>query len=600
MKSIYTRHKGGLGEEPIQPESNESAQVSRPAEGLRQYDRLKAEIASAIQVAFYLLDREKAHDEKCACQDLLARLSDDRFVLAVVGQFNRGKSSLMNAVLGMDRLPVGIVPLTSAITKVCYGNPERVLIEYQGSNLRKEIPLAELPDYVTETRNPGNAKKVSAAEVHLPSDVLRYGFYFVDTPGIGSAITANTATTERFLPEADAVIFVTSFEAPLTREEAQFLNKVRDHVRKIFLVVNKSDLVPAGERDQVLGFIRGVLQGQLGFSEPRLFAVSAQRGLQAKIQRSEPALAESGLPALEESLVQFLTREKTAESLARTCDRALALFSEIQAGSAVPEEHAAKFHDTAVQLSQIREQLTGTAGTAQPVTTRWTEEVARSAELMEAVRKRCPVCVQVADAMMKYLAGFQYRILVDQTERMANARRGGLCPLHTWQYSEIASPQGISAAYPPVLNAVTRRLEALAALDSTDQSSRTNPLTVRSDACRVCQEQARVQENVLTEMLGTLSAKEDESPRKLPALCLPHLGALLRKCPNASLRAALLAFEAALFERIAENMERYGLKHDALRRGLESEDERVAYHRGLAYLVGDKRLSFPWHVEYII
>lgn len=196
---------------------DEQSRAAELVESLRQYDRLKAEIASAVQGAFYLLDREKAHDEKRACQDLLARLADDRFILAVIGQFNRGKSSLMNAVLGMDRLPVGTVPLTSAITRVCYGNPERVRIEYEGTSLGTDISLSQLPDYVTETGNPGNAKKVAAAEVQLPADVLRYGFFFVDTPGIGSAIAANTATTERFLPEADAVIFVTSFESPLAR-----------------------------------------------------------------------------------------------------------------------------------------------------------------------------------------------------------------------------------------------------------------------------------------------------------------------------------------------------------------------------------------------
>ncbi len=578
---------------------DEQSRAAELVESLRQYDRLKAEIASAVQGAFYLLDREKAHDEKRACQDLLARLADDRFILAVIGQFNRGKSSLMNAVLGMDRLPVGTVPLTSAITRVCYGNPERVRIEYEGTSLGTDISLSQLPDYVTETGNPGNAKKVAAAEVQLPADVLRYGFFFVDTPGIGSAIAANTATTERFLPEADAVIFVTSFESPLAREELQFLDKVRDHVRKIFLVVNKSDLVPAAERDRVLQFIRGVLQVELGISEPRLFAVSAQQGLRAKIERSEHDLAESGLPLLEESLVQFLTTEKAAESLIRICDRAVTLVSEVQASQAVSDEDAPKFHDLAVQLGRIREQLAHPNG-EQAATPIRSNKLFGSVGLMEAVRKPCPVCVRVADAMMKFLASFQYRVVADQSERTANARRGGLCPLHTWQYSEIASPQGVSASYPPVLDAMSRRLEALAALHSGDPAGRTSALIVRAEACRVCQEQVKVQDQVLTELLESLSGVNDEGQRSLPALCLPHLSALLRKSPDSSLRASLLAFEAALFERLAENMERYALKHDSLRRGRVSEDERMAYIRGLAYLVGDKRLNFPFHVEYLL
>jgi GTP-binding protein EngB required for normal cell division len=584
----------------MESKMEDQLEAVEPVETLRQYDRLKAEIASATQGAFYLIKDEKAHDAKRACQDLLARLADDRFVLAVIGQFNRGKSSLMNAVLGMDRLPVGIVPLTSAITKVFYGNPERVRIEYEGTSLRTEISLSQLADYVTEAGNPGNFKKVAAADVELPSDVLRYGFYFVDTPGIGSAITANTATTERFLPQADAVIFVTSFDSPLTREELQFLAKVRNHVRKIFLVLNKSDLVPVSERDRVLNFVRGVLRSELGLSEARLFAVSAQQGLDAKVNRSEPKLAESGLPKLEESLVQFLTAEKLPESLARVCDRGVALLTELQ-GGAISENDAPKLRDLILRLGQIRQQLLGTrpAGEQAVAPSRPKDRV-RSAEILQAVRKPCPVCARVAEAMMKFLAGFQYRVLVDRPERAANARRGGLCPLHTWQYSEIASPQGVSTAYPPVLNALSQRLEALAALDSTDPASRTRSFVVHAEACTVCQEQAKVEDRVLTEVLDSLSAVKDGSRRKLPALCLPHLGALLRKSSDASLRAEMLSFEAALLDRLAENMERYGLKHDALRRGFVSEDERVAYYRGLSYLVGDKRLSFPLHVEYLI
>ncbi len=577
----------------------ELLQTAEPTETLRQYGRLKTEIVSVVQTAFHLLDRERDHDAKRACQDLLARLAEDRFVLAVVGQFSRGKSSLMNAVLGMDWLPVGIVPLTSAITKVFYGNPERVTIELEGTSLRPEIKLSQLPDYVTEHGNPGNVKKVVAAEVQLPADVLRYGFYFVDTPGIGSAIAANTQTTERFLPEADAVIFVTSFESPLAEGEIQFLKKVREHVRKIFWIINKSDLVPAPERDHVLRFVRSVLNVELGLSDPPLFAVSAQAGLRAKLDRSGRDLAESGLAPLEESLVQFLTHEKSVESLARVCDRTLELLAEVQAGADVPEKDVPKFQELITRAIQIRGQLLGREEISEQKTTRTQlKESVSVAELMRAVRKPCPVCVRVADAMMKFLAGLQYRLVIDESERVANARRGGLCPLHTWQYSEIASPQGISMSYPPVLRALSQKLQELAESDSLSPATRMGSLVARPDVCRVCQEQAKVQDQTLNDTLQSMSEGADKS--QLPALCLPHLNALLRKSPTASIRASLLAFEAALLDRLAENMERYGLKHDALRRGFATEDERVAYHRGLAYLVGDKRLSFPWHVEHVI
>jgi hypothetical protein len=107
-----------------------------------------------------------------------------------------------------------------------------------------------------------------------------------------------------------------------------------------------------------------------------------------------------------------------------------------------------------------------------------------------------------------------------------------------------------------------------------------------------------VEERAINEIIGEASA--DAGPRKLPVLCLPHLCGLLRKVEDSGWARERIAFEAAILERLAENMERYALKHDALRRGLQSEDERVASHRALSHLVGDKRLQAPWRVHYLL
>jgi len=569
---------------------------------LRNYDRLRLDLASLIQSAFRLIDQKSNSEAYQRCRDLLTSLAEDRFTLAVVGQFNRGKSSLMNAVLGLNRLPVGIVPLTSVITKVSYGNPERVLLEFRGSSLKDEIPLDRLPEYVTEEGNPGNQKQIAAAEVQLSSDFLRRGLFFVDTPGIGSAIEANTATTEQFLPQADAVIFVTSFDSPLGQTELEFLQKVREHVRKVFLVVNKRDLVSAEQRDQVLSFIRQRLEHEAGLREPRLFAVSALVGLEAKLSVSGDKLVWSGLPGLEENLVEFLTTEKIGEFLFRVCERALSLLSELRSGIATSEQESLS-RDLSGRLLQLRQVLSGKVqGRGSHATVLRREITPRSeAELMEAVRRPCQACTRVADVMMKFMAKFQYQIFANENERALLARRGGLCPLHTWQYAEIASPQGISSAYPRVLKEVSRRLSDLARSGvAGGLNDHSTALMARPDVCRACQEQATVEKRVLNEILAKINAPNDREPARFPVLCIAHLSALLRKLPDETLVRDLLEFEAALFERLAENMERYALKHDALRRSLNSDDERVAYHRGLSQLVGDKRLQAPWHVERLV
>jgi Dynamin family len=108
---------------------------------LKTYEQVKFELAALIRSGQLIAsepekDPNKRHDLEQSWRNLLNRLAEDRFTVVVAGRFSRGKSSLMNAVLGMDRLPTGIVPLTSVITYVRYGTSERVLLNYEGTRLR--------------------------------------------------------------------------------------------------------------------------------------------------------------------------------------------------------------------------------------------------------------------------------------------------------------------------------------------------------------------------------------------------------------------------------------------------------------------------------
>jgi predicted GTPase len=208
------------------------------------YDSAKLDLADAIRRLMELArSREHAAIAEAA-QRLLASLAEDRFQLAVAGRFNGGKSSLMNAMLGRALLPTGMRPLTSVITSVCYGSRDGIEAYFRNASLPARGRVEQIADYATEEGNPANEKEVTLVQVRASIELLRQGFHFVDTPGIGSDIAANTATTERYLPEADAVIFVTSFDSPMQAEEVDFLGRVRRYSNNIFYVVNKLDLVP--------------------------------------------------------------------------------------------------------------------------------------------------------------------------------------------------------------------------------------------------------------------------------------------------------------------------------------------------------------------
>lgn len=220
-----------------------------------------------LRAALHLAHSRGGAGAEDQARDLLARLAADRFRLAVIGQFSRGKSTLMNALLGGSYLPMGALPMTSVITTVRYGTRPRAMIRRHQAALPVEVPLAQVADYAAASSLRRAEMQVTDVEVEVPAEILRLGFEFVDTPGIGSPLTANTAATRRFLPHANAVIFVTGYDSPLTEAEAGLLADAPRHAGRLFLILNKRDLVSDRDAGQVQDFVRHRLHG-LGAAGP--------------------------------------------------------------------------------------------------------------------------------------------------------------------------------------------------------------------------------------------------------------------------------------------------------------------------------------------
>jgi len=291
-------------------------------EKLKDYSRIKLSLASQLRLFRDVLKKRESQHRDGQCEELMVKLAEDRFTLAVLGQFKRGKSSLMNAIIGRELLPTGVLPLTSAITVLRFGPKERLVVEREGLQWPEIAPVSQIEDYVTERGNPGNCKRVTVATVEVPLPFLRRGLEFVDTPGVGSAITANTATTYAFIPRCDAVLFVTSVDSPFTSVELEFLKEIRQHVHKIFFIVNKIDLLAERERREVLEFVAKTIREQMGTDDVRMFPVSCKLALASKVEHDLLAYQRSGLKPLEETLSRFLSEEKTATFLAAVVERA--------------------------------------------------------------------------------------------------------------------------------------------------------------------------------------------------------------------------------------------------------------------------------------
>ena len=250
------------------------------------------------------------------------KLSEELFNLVVAGQFKRGKSSIINALLGEALLPAGVVPLTSVVTLIRSGKVASAHVEFRTSESRL-IPLSQLADYVTERGNPNNAKGVECVVIHHPSPWLAHGVRLVDTPGIGSVYEHNTDEARKYLPQADAVLFVASVDQPVSRAELDFLIGVRQYAGKIFCLLNKVDYLRPEELSESVVFSTDTVRDALGASIP-VFPVSARLALEGRVSGNADLIARSGFSEFEEALQRFMAEEKSAAwltSIARSLQR---------------------------------------------------------------------------------------------------------------------------------------------------------------------------------------------------------------------------------------------------------------------------------------
>jgi small GTP-binding protein len=548
----------------------------RIAMDLRDYERAKFELADVLR-AIATLAKGRPRADQDRIEDLFARLAEDRFNLVVVGRFSRGKTSLMNAILGTDRLPTGIVPLTSVITTVAYGSTERVIVNYEGQRLPNEVPLALLPEYITQHHNPGNVRRVRLAEVQLPSEILRRGFHFVDTPGMGSPIPENTATTTSFLPEADAFLLVTSYESPLSDEEVKIIRAAASSQHRIFIVLNKHDTVGREERDEAVRYVSEYVATLLGQGTDGVFSVSARDGLAAKREHDAGALAASGIEALEAALTRFLLADKSAEFLVRMCERLTDLALDF-----LPSTEAAQFVQR-LRLVADRvspEHVNVSPRRDDPVSSRQSDPVPPA--------RACEICQKIVQASYDGLRHFQYDLGVSPEVQQDHAKRGGLCGLHTWQYAFLASSHGICTGYPLLLERLSARLHEIANEVSTtgDLSLQIGSLSPTSETCVQCRICAEAETEVMSGIVGRFAANPDDALASLSTICIPHLQVLVGAIQNPETGRRLVDREASILDRIAEDMRRYAVKYDGIRRFLASEEETKAGHSALTAVAG--------------
>jgi GTP-binding protein EngB required for normal cell division len=279
-----------------------------------------AGLATALDRAALLLDScvDAQSPLFARLSNLRDRLAHQRLQIAVLGQFKRGKSTFVNALLGAPLLPSAVVPVTAIATFISWRAKPLARISFNDNEaVAEECGDADkirdfLFRFVSEEANPQNRLGVAKAEIFYPSPILSGGTVLIDTPGVGSTLKHNTDAALRVIPECDAALFVVATDPPITEVELDYLNQLKPKVSRIFIIVNKADTLAAEERSALIHFLRKVLRERSLLPEGSVtFEVSARNGLAAKLERDRSGLERSGIPEVEERLLQYLATEKT-------------------------------------------------------------------------------------------------------------------------------------------------------------------------------------------------------------------------------------------------------------------------------------------------
>ena len=260
-------------------------------------------------------------------RELAARVSEGRFYVACLGQFKRGKSTLLNALVGYAVVPTGFVPVTAVPTVIRFGDELHARVRMRDGAWR-DVTMTDLKEYVTEELNPENKKAVDGAEVFVPSPLLSSGMCFVDTPGLGSVFTGNTATTQAFIPHIDAALVVVGADPPIAGEELALVETIGTQVQDLILVINKADRTSDPERAAAAKFTREILEKRLHRPMGEVFEVSAAERMENRGPLRDWERLLASLHHLVEDSGRNLVRAACDRGIQRLSEQLLAIIIE--------------------------------------------------------------------------------------------------------------------------------------------------------------------------------------------------------------------------------------------------------------------------------
>lgn len=317
---------------------------------------------------------------------VIKRLEEDSFSVAIIGEFNRGKSTLINALLGKPILPMDVLPTTATLNKITYSISPLVKIEYKDGRT-EDVEVEKLSEYVTKLTRDGEkkARGIKEATVFYPINYCKNGVTIIDTPGLNDD-AAMSEVTMSVLPQIDAALMVIMAQSPFSESERDFLESkvITSDLGRILFVVTGIDLLDEEDVERVLNnitlrieeHVMGKAAKTMGQDSPefqaykqklgkvRVYGLSAKMALKAKTSGNQEKLEQSGFPAFESALERFLTEDRGAVMLSVPVSRirtaSVEIFKTVElrqnALKMRQEEFDEKYSQAMDEIETIREQ----------------------------------------------------------------------------------------------------------------------------------------------------------------------------------------------------------------------------------------------------
>lgn len=283
--------------------------------------------------------------------DTVDKVANEHFEVAIVGEFKRGKSTLINALLGQEILPADVLPATATLNRVTYSQTPYVIVEYKNGSCER-VPIDELENYVTKLSYESElkAETVKQATVYYDTEFCKNNVDIIDTPGLNDD-EQMTNVTLSIIPEIDAAVFVISANSPFSQFEKEFLEKklLTSDMGRVIFAVNCFGTFSKEDEDRIVATVAKRIENYVmqkaklvmgenskefavykrKIGTPKVIGIYAKKALMAKQSKDEKMLQESNFPVFESVLEQMLTQERGSITLQILANKIISSGSEI-------------------------------------------------------------------------------------------------------------------------------------------------------------------------------------------------------------------------------------------------------------------------------